>query len=91
MDRIEALRMSRKELAVIECAGYGAASEHIDTIVLKDVSAESGSVYKVELSYLWQDTECETIMVICRITSKKKDWVGHTQVEKSITLCSPSV
>jgi hypothetical protein len=90
MDRAEAYTIARDELASIECAGYGVASEHIDTIVLKDVSANSGSLYEVELSYLWKDQACEEILVICRVTSKKKDWFGHKQVEESIILCSPS-
>jgi hypothetical protein len=86
IDREEAHKVARNELGVIERAGYVVASELIDTIILKDVCADSGISYAVELSYLWKDEECAEILVICNITSK--EWFRHQQVQESITLCS---
>ncbi|MFT4822542.1 MAG: hypothetical protein ACI9J0_000453 [Cryomorphaceae bacterium] len=89
MDRAEAYLLAQNELNATEGAGYGVASEHIDTIVLKDVVAASGITYEVELSYLWKRTEQDQILVICRVTSK--NWFQHEQLERSITLCSPAI
>ena len=77
--------MARDELSKIEAAGYAAASEHIDTVSLKDMSVPGGDSYEVELSYLWKDREQASILAICRVTSKS--WFERNQLEESVTLC----
>jgi len=89
MDRAEAYKLAQDELGEIEEAGYIAASEHIDTIALKEVTSLSGKAYEIELSYLWKESEHEDILVICRVTSKS--WFTHQQLEESITLCSDAI
>ena len=89
MDRAEAYELVRNELSIIENAGYGVVAGHIDTVVLKEVSAASGTSYEVELSYLWEDPEREKILVICRVTSKS--WFKHEQLEESVILCSRAI
>lgn len=86
MDQEEASSLAHFELTAVELAGFGAASERVETIALKNISADSGVPYEVELSYHWRDEECEEIMVICRVTSKA--WFRHHRFEQSITLCS---
>jgi len=86
VNRTEACAVARDELDAIERAGYGLASEHVDTVILKDISTADGNNYEVELSYLWKDEECEQILVICKITAK--DWFRHEQLQESIILGS---
>jgi hypothetical protein len=89
MDRVEAYKLARDELGKVEEAGFAAASEHIDMISLKDVSAPSGKTFEIELSYLWKDTDQEEILAICRVTSKS--WFEHERLEESITLCTSAI
>lgn len=89
MDLAEAYELALKELRVIENAGYGVASEHIETIFQKDVPAASGTTYEVELTYVWEGAEHEEILVICRVTSKS--WFKHEHLEESVTLCSRAI
>ena len=89
MDRVEAYELARKELSTIEISGYGVASEHIDTVFHKDVSAVSGTTYDVELTYAWEGSEHEEILVFCVVTSKS--WFKHEHLEESITLCSRAI
>ena len=86
MNRSDANSVTRQYLHDIACAGYATASEHVETIILKNVTTACGGNYEVELSYLWKDEERVEILVICKITSK--DWFRHEQLQESITLCS---
>jgi hypothetical protein len=89
MNRAEAYILAKNELNVIESDGYGTASQHIETIIQKSVSAPSGSDYDVELSYLWENSNNDKILVICRVSSR--NWFQHEQLEETITLCSRAV
>ena len=84
MDKTEARTLARHSLAAIAAEGYGAAAEHVDTVHLGNVTADSGTDYELETSYLWKDKEHEDILVICRVTSK--GWFSHEHLEESITL-----
>ena len=84
MDRNEACEIARSELRAIEASGYAVASEHIETVALKEVSGLNGASYKVELSYHWDGDNQESIRVICRVTAKH--WFSHEHLEESITL-----
>ena len=86
MDKSEAHILAQTELNAIQAAGYGIASQHVETVQLKEVSAASGTHYQVEVSYLWQNANHDSILVICRINSKT--WFEHQQLEESITLSS---
>ena len=86
MDRVEAHELARSELKKIQNAGYGAAAEHIDTVILKEEAAASGTPYEVELSHLWEGPAQDKILVICRIGSKA--WFKHEHLEESVTLSS---
>ncbi|MGB1142093.1 MAG: hypothetical protein ACPG1A_14420 [Halioglobus sp.] len=84
MDKAEARALAQASLATIASDGYGAAAEHVDTVHLDQVTADSGTHYEMETSYLWKGEAHEDILVICRITSKH--WFSHEHLEESITL-----
>ncbi|MDX1734034.1 MAG: hypothetical protein R3228_06700 [Halioglobus sp.] len=87
MDEEEAQALAQEELSRVEAAGYAVASEHIDTVVLKEVHGASGTGYEIEVSYQWRGGEHEEILVICRVTSK--EWFSHRHVEESLHLRVP--
>lgn len=89
MNRAEAYKLAQHELSSIESDGYGIASQHIDTINQKSVSASSGTDYDIDLSYVWENPSHDKILVICRVMSKS--WFEHEQLEESITLCSRAI
>lgn len=89
MDRIEAHTVAQGELGNIEEAGYATASEHVGTIALKNISAASGKIYEIELSYHWKDKEQVSILIICRVTSRK--WFEHQRLDESVTLCEDAI
>ncbi len=84
MDRTEAQALASKELQRVERDGYGVASEHIEQVILKEITAPGGTDYELELSYLWDDEEHEDILVICRV--KARTWFERGHVERSIKL-----
>ncbi len=89
MNRAQAYKLAQAELLKVEQEGFAVASGNIGPGNARETRDSNGTVYEVELSYTYGNTERSRIEVTCKVTPK--NWFRHEQLEESITLYAPAI